>query len=218
MTTFEELVNNLRSEDLTVRMKVLPASRSLSQRERFALVTMAVHDPNARIRYDAVSQLATLGREDLETTKALLREILHNDPEMDVRAASADSIAALGLVEFFDDLQQIYETSTDWLMQFSVVAALGELGEPRAYDLLVKALEHSNELVKLAAIGSLGELGNPQALELLAPLAQHPDWQVRHRVAQALANFGAPALPILQQLQSDPNANVAELAQGLCSP
>jgi len=199
-------------------MKVLPASRSLSHADRFVLIKIAVNDPNSRIRYDAVSQLATLGREDLETTKAILKEILHHDPEMDVRAASADTIAALGLVGFFDDLQQIYETTSDWLMQFSVVAALGELGEPRAYDLLVKALEHSNELVRLAAIGSLGELGNPQALELLAPLAQHPDWQVRHRVAQALANFGAPALPLLQQLQSDPNANVAELAQRLCSP
>lgn len=218
MSSIEELSLNLRSEDLSVRMKVLPASRSLSHADRFVLIKIAVNDPNSRIRYDAVSQLATLGREDLETTKAILKEILHHDPEMDVRAASADTIAALGLVEFFDDLQQIYETTSDWLMQFSVVAALGELGEPRAYDLLVKALEHSNELVRLAAIGSLGELGNPQALELLAPLAQHPDWQVRHRVAQALANFGAPALPILQQLQSDPNANVAELAQRLCSP
>lgn len=217
MSSLEELALNLQSEDLSVRMRVLPASRSLSHADRFLLVQTAVNDPNSRIRYDAVSQLATLGREDLEATKAMLKQALHGDPEMDVRAAAADSIAALQLVEFFDDLQKIYYSSTDWLMQFSVVAALGELGQPQAYDLLVNALNHSNELVKLAAIGSLGELRNPQALELLAPLAQHPDWQVRHRVAQALGNFGELAQPILQPLQSDPNANVAELAKSLCS-
>jgi len=198
-------------------MQVLPASRNLSYAERFALVKLAVDDPNSRIRYDAVSQLATLGREDLEASKAILQQTLHNDPEMDVRAASADTIAALKLVEFFDDLQAIYHSSSDWLMQFSVVAALGELGEPRGYDLLVDALNHPNELVQLAAIGSLGELGNPSALELLIPLAQHADWQVRYRVAQALANFGEPAQSTLQRLQEDPNPNVAALARSLCS-
>ena len=218
MNNLETLANDLRSEDLSVRMKVLPASRSLSHKERFSLVTLAVHDPNSRIRYDAVSQLATLGREDLETTKAILKDTLHNDPEMDVRAAAADTIAALGLVEFFDDLKQIYETTSDWLMQFSIVAALGALGESRAYDLLVHALDHGNDLVKLAAIGSLGELANPAALPLLEPLTHHPDWQIRHRVVQALGNLGASALPLLHRLQSDPNPTVAELAQQLCSP
>lgn len=212
--TFAELQADLQADDLGIRMKVLPASRSLTATERFQLVTQAVHDPNSRIRYDAISQLANLGHTDINLTYSLLKEALWHDPELDVRAVAADSIAALGLTELFPDLAELYHQTKDWLLQFSIVAALGTLGDDRAYDLLVEALQHENDLIKTAAIGSLGELGKPEAIAVLAPLADHPDWQIRYRLAQALTNLASPAVaPILQKLANDPNPQVADMAK-----
>ncbi len=47
---------------------------------------------------------------------------------MDVQAAAADSIAALKLTEAFEDLQQLYHTTSEWLVKLSIIAALGEMG------------------------------------------------------------------------------------------
>jgi HEAT repeat protein len=212
--TFAELKTDLTADDLAVRMKVLPASRSLGIDERFALVCMAVNDSNSRIRYDAISQLSSLGAVDMARTQSLLKEALWNDPELDVRAAAADSIGALKIKDLFPELQGVYAQTSDWLLQFSVVASLGELGDDRAYDLLLQALHHENDLVKTAAIGSLGELGKPEAVAVLIPLADHPDWQIRYRLAQALATLGGEQAQItLQKLQSDADPNVATMAK-----
>ncbi|MFN3926937.1 MAG: HEAT repeat domain-containing protein [Pseudanabaenaceae cyanobacterium] len=212
--TFAELQADLQAEDLGIRMKVLPASRALSESERFQLVIQAVNDPNSRIRYDAISQLGTLGQQDINLTQTVLKEALWHDPEMDVRAAAADSIAALGLTASFTDLAEVYQQTNDWLLQFSIIAALGELGDERAYPLLVQALQHENDLIKTAAIGALGELDDPTAVEALRPFVAHPDWQIRYRLAQALVNLGTDeAKELLIELRHDPDPKVASMAQ-----
>lgn len=98
-------------------------------------------------------------------------------------------------------------------MQFSIIAALGELGEPQAFTLLQEALGSENELVITAAIGALGELRDERAIPLLLPYTTHPDWQVRHRLVQALAQFSQPeAQAALTNLTQDGAAIVAEAA------
>jgi len=52
-----------------------------------------------------------------------------------VKAAAADAIGGLKLTAAYDDLVAVYQQSCDWLIQFSIVAALGELGEPRGFEL-----------------------------------------------------------------------------------
>jgi HEAT repeat protein len=204
----------LSSDDLGVRMKALSDSRSLDTSERFVLAIIAANDRNARIRYDAVSQLSTIGSEDLDKALSVLSDRLLTDPENDVRAAAADSIGALKLTAAFDSLKQAYLTTDDWIMQFSVIAALGELGEPRGFELLNTALTNPTDLVKIAAIGALGDLGNPAAIDVLLPFAEDPDWQVRHRVAQSLAQLGGDrAKTALEKLARDPIEQVAENAK-----
>jgi HEAT repeat protein len=195
-------------------MKALSDSRTLSPAERFEIVTLAVADRHSRIRYDAVSQLSSIGTQDLDVSLTLLSDRLLQDPEVDVRAAAADSIGALKLTSAFDSLRHAYESSDDWMMQFSVIAALGELGDPRGFEVLSGALTHENDLVRIAAIGALGDLGNPTAVDLLLPFAEDPDWQIRHRVVQALAQLGGDrAKTTLQVLAQDPNQQVAEVAK-----
>jgi HEAT repeat protein len=219
LASFKQL---LSSSDLGDRLKALNQSRSLPDPERFELVCIAGSDSSARIRYDALSQMSTLGQQDLAQAKQILSAALLNEnEEIDVRAAAADSIAALKLSDAFDLLQDSYHQTTEWLLQMSIVAALGELGDRRCLDLLTPALKNDNTLITIAAVGALGDLGDPQAIDLLANLVDHPEAEVRHRVVQSLAALADKAnqpadqdraIATLQKLGQDQVEPIAEAA------
>lgn len=204
---------SLESADFGERLRAINHLRQLDPAIAFELIKVPVSDSNVRVRYAAVSQLASLGRQNLEEAATMLRAGLL-DPEPDVQAAAADSIGALNLTEAFDDLQALYHRTPEWLVSFSIIAALGELGEPRGFELLEEALASDNDLLKTAAIGSLGELGDARAVGLLIPYATHPDWQIRHRLVQALSVFdSSEARSTLEKLSTDEVEQVAQQAK-----
>lgn len=208
--TPENVQNFLNSSDFGDRLKGINALRQLPAPQAFTMIQPLVKDQNSRIRYAATSQLSTLGQENLDLALALLRDRLFNDEEIDVKAAAADAIGGLKLTAAFEDLQKVYQATDQWLLQFSIVAALGELGDRRAFELLQEALKSDNPLLQITAISSLGELGDPQAIPLLLPFANDEDWQVRHRLAQALQRFNTPEVKAtLAKLAQDPIEAVA---------
>ncbi len=211
--TPDTVKKKLESEDLGDRLRGVNEIRQLEPSVGFELIQSAIKDKNARVRYSAVSQFDTLGVQDLDKSLSLLRELLQ-DPEIDVQSAAADCLGGLKLVAAFDDLQNLYQSTGEWIVKLSVIAALGELGEPRGFEMLKQALSEDNDLVKTAAISSMGELGNTEAVAILAPYAANPDWQIRYRVAQALNRLGtAEATAILESLATDEVEAVAEEAK-----
>ncbi|MEG3439677.1 HEAT repeat domain-containing protein [Pannus brasiliensis CCIBt3594] len=210
----ESVQQLLDSDDYGDRLSGINRLRQLDPKVAFEMIRPLVNDVNARVRYAAISQLDPLGKQDLDTALTLLRERLHNDPETDVKAAAADAIGGLKLTDAYDDLRDLYQQSSDWLLQVSIVAALGELGEPRGFDLLSEALSSEYDLVKISAVSALGELGDPRAVSLLVPLVTHDDWQLRYRLAQALGRLGGDeAMTALEQLTGDRSAQVASEAK-----
>ncbi|MEA5616734.1 HEAT repeat domain-containing protein [Cronbergia sp. UHCC 0137] len=214
MTISPESVKQLlSSENLGDRLRAVNQIRELEPKIGLELLQIAIGDSNARVRYSAVSQMDTLGSQDLELSLNLLRQLL-KDPEPDVQAAAADCLGALKLHAAFEDLEQLYHSSPEWLVQFSIIATLGALGDPRGLELLKLALDSDNGLIQTAAISSLGELGNLQAVPLLIPYATNADWQVRYRVVQALGNLGgAEAKSILATLVDDQVEAIAKEAK-----
>ncbi|MDX2099558.1 MAG: HEAT repeat domain-containing protein, partial [Leptolyngbyaceae cyanobacterium bins.59] len=201
----ESVSQLLASDDFGDRLRAVNQIRQLEQATAFELIQQAAADRNVRVRYAAVSQFSSLGHQNREVSLKLLRDCLLQDSESDVQAAAADSIGALKLTEAFDDLKQVYETTSEWLVKFSIVAALGELGDRRSFTLLEDALNSTVDLIQAAAIGALGELGDPRAVPLLIPYISHPDWQVRFRTAKALGLLGSSeARPALESLLEDP--------------
>lgn len=192
--TPEQVRQLLNSENFGDRLRGANQLRQLEPAIAYELTQIAVADSNDRVRYTAVSQLSTLGNQDLSKTLGILRGLL-SDPEPDVQAAAADALGALKLTEAFEDLQQLYHNTTEWLVQFSIIATLGELGDPRGFELLEDALNSSYDLIQTAAIGSLGELGDPRAIPLVTPYASNPDWQTRYRAEQALDRLGVHTNP-----------------------
>lgn len=212
--TPESVKELLSSQDVGDRIRALNQLRQLEKAIAFELVQPAVTDSNTRVRYAAVSQMDTLGEQDLQKSLTILRDRLFNDQEPDVQAAAADAIGALKLTDAFEDLQQVYQTSPEWLVQFSIIAALGEMGDSRSFELLESALNSSNNLIQTAAISSLGELGDPRAVPLLIPYATNPDWQIRYRVLQALNRLGGPEVrSTLETLANDEVEQVAQEAK-----
>ncbi len=204
----------LQSADFGDRIKGINQLREIEVATAFRLIEPMINDNNTRVRYAAVSQLDTLGINNKVECLALLRDRLFNDPEPDVQAAAADAIGGLKLTEAYDDLDKLYHETPEWLIQFSIIAALGELGEPKGFDLLKEALESDNNLLQTAAIGALGELGDLRAVDLLVPMASNEDWQVRYRLAQALGRLGGTtAQATIEQLTQDEVEQVAQEAK-----
>lgn len=215
MTSTPESVKTLLySEDFGDRIRGINELRNLSPEDALELVIPVITDKNVRVRYAAVSQLDTLGGADLVKSREVLIDRLYNDPESDVRAAAADAIAGLKITDAYPDLEKVYNDTDDWLIQFSIVAALGELGDPRGFSLLEKAVNSENTLLQTASISALGELGDDRAVDLLLPFVDSDDWQIRHRLAQALGRLGGEkAQDVLQQLTEDKSDAVAEEAR-----
>ena len=212
--TPESVQQLLQSEDFGDRIRGLNQLRTMEPGVAFNLIKPMVNDKNTRVRYAAVSQFDTLGDQDLTASLEILRDRLYNDPEPDVQAAAADAIGGLKLTEAFEDLVKMYHQSADWLIQFSIVATLGELGEPRGFDLLQEALDSDNNLVQTAAISSLGELGDNRAIPLLIPFVNNDDWQIRYRLTQALGRLGGEqANSTLEKLAQDDVEQVAQEAR-----
>jgi len=213
-TTPESVQALLEAEDFGERLRGVNQLRDLEPATAFALIQPVITDSNVRVRYAAVSQLSSLGEQDRAMSLTMLRDRLNNDPETDVKAAAADSLAALKMTEAFEDMQTVYNGTEEWLLQFSIAAALGELGDPRGFDLLATAIQSDNELVRTAAIGALGELGDTRAIPLLAPFVADPDWQVRYRVVQALGRIkhDPEALKLIEGMKGDAMEPVAQEA------
>lgn len=211
----ESITALVNSENKADRITALNLIRELEPAIAFGYIKQLVTDNNTRVRYAAVSQMATLGTEDLVASLTILRDRLVNDPEPDVQAAAADAIGALKLTAAFDDLQHLYHTTTEWLVQFSIVAALGELGDPRGLGLLQTALVSETSLVQTAAIGAIGELGDPEGVASIIPFITNPDWQIRYQLARSLRNLGGEvAAQNLAILATDAIPQVAEEAKG----
>lgn len=211
--TRESVQQLLSSEDYGKRLSGVNQLRQLEKSVAFELIVPLLTDSNTRVRYAAVSQMDTLGHQDLKATLVMLRECL-KDSEADVQAAAADALGALKLTEAFEDLRQLYDQTSEWLVKFSIVAVLGELGDPRSFEFLSEALNSDIELVKTSAISSFGELGDTRAVSLLVPFATDADWQVRYRVVQALSKLGGTqARSTLEILAHDSFEQVAKEAQ-----
>ncbi|MGA1622962.1 MAG: phycobilisome degradation protein NblB [Synechocystis sp.] len=212
----ETIQTLLNSDNFSDKVRGLNQLRQLDPATAFPLLKPLVNDANPRIRYAAVSQLDPVGQADLDESLILLRDRLFNDPEIDVQSVAADVIGGLKLTAAYPDLKKAYEETPEWLLQMSIVATLGEMGDRRGFDLLKIALNSENSLIRTAAISALGELGDPEAITLLAPLIQDEDWQVRFRLALAIGQLPHPdRQTLLQQLAQDGAEQVAKTAQEL---
>lgn len=90
----------------------------------------------------------------------------------------------------------------DWAVRREAVITLGEMGDERCVDPLVRALRDGDWQVREVAIEALGEVGSP-AVEPL--LKQIRDWDIRKYVIRSLGRIRDERVlePLVNQLRSD---------------
>ena len=204
----------LQSSDYGDCISGLNQLDTLPEEEALILITPLITHTNARVRYAAVSKMAKIGNVNRPVSLELLRDRLHNDSELDVKAAAADSLGALAFTEAYEDLAALYHATSDWLLRLSIVAALSEMGEPKAIEVLLDALMSDNDLLVATAIGAIGDLGDASVLDQLETFMCHDDSQVRFRTAQALGHLGGDqARAWLQRMADDTDDQVVTQAK-----
>ena len=67
--------------------------------------------------------------------------------------------------------------------------ALGEIGDRRAVEPLIAALEDRMSFVRRAAAEALGEIGDSRVVEPLIAARKDSDWDVRSQATEALAKI-----------------------------
>ena len=77
----------------------------------------------------------------------------------------------------------------DHNVRLAAASALGRIGDPRAVDPLISALD-DRPRVREVIITTLGEIGDPRAVESLIVALEDADWNIRSTIAKALGKVG----------------------------
>lgn len=185
------VAQQLASEDFLERIRGINRIEEVSAiSDRLsALIPMATEDPNQQVRYAAISRIASfdhgsLTEDDAKKALTAARFVMVNDKESSCQSGAADVIAGLKLTEGFDDLVDMFNTTSDWMLKFSITAGLGEMGDPKAFDFLISVLDNNNEqdfLLIAAAIGALGELGDERGIPVVEKYLSNEDAAIQER-------------------------------------
>jgi HEAT repeat protein len=91
---------------------------------------------------------------------------------------------------------------TDWVVRREAVITLGEMGDERCVEPLIRALRDGDWQVREAAIEALGMVGSPAVEGLIKQLR---DWDSRRAVIRALGKIKDERVldPLIAQLRND---------------
>lgn len=107
----------------------------------------------------------------------MLRALNHRDPTTQFLAA--EGLGRGGREEGLGPLLAAVDLQEDWSLRERAVQALGELGDRRAYDLLLKIANDPEHGLRAAAVEALGRVGRAgkghEILQLLQDLARGQD-------------------------------------------
>ena len=193
-----ELAARLAEGDETTR---LSAAETLSDDASFDTVPLldALSDESWRVRRAAIKGVSQ--RATPEAISALLSSIVenHHNPSL---LNSALQVLAASDVDTLSPLLELLEgPNPDLRMQATL--ALGDQGDPRATEGLVKALGDEDSNVRYHAIEALGKLKALDAVDGLAEIAESRDFFLGFAALEALAKIGdervaTRAVPLLE--------------------
>jgi len=138
-------------------------------------------DENEEVRNFACVMLGDIGNR--EAVGHLVMTLKDNDPNVSHSAAEAlgkigDRSALFPLIELLKG---------DFWVQFSAIAAIGEMRDYRAVPHLLDLLD--NELLAGAAADALGKIGDPRALHPLGTILPSLDDMIAGHVARAMMDI-----------------------------
>lgn len=192
----------LRSDDAPVRNGAMDILRALSGQELQSVIPL-LKEEDVDLRIFATDILGSSGN---VMAVAPLCEAMLKDPEVNVRYQAAVSLGDLGLPEAAKCLNQAMRDE-EWV-QYSVIEALAKIGHASSIDAMVKAMNHSSELVVSMIIDALGDMGNVKAVSLLLTRMESSPAALRNKIVKAIVKIlGAKLVNLLPK---DARANFRE--------
>lgn len=204
-----DLTLQLKSDNSRDRMLALVALRDFPTSDAFPLIKPMLYDEYLPVRSMAIRSLVS--HPSAESVSLLVT--LLEDTNYEIRAGAAGALGHLGDLHAVQPLARTFLEDTEWLVRYSAAVSLGNLQDPRAYAVLLHALEHSEVLVQQAAIAALGQIKAVDAIDSLLHFVQSQDWTIRQCLAEALANLDNPkSISALKYLAKDDHPQVASAA------
>lgn len=130
--------------------------------------------------------------------------------DLKLRIAAIRLMAQAGSDEDVRLLMTLFgEAAPGSSLALEMVAALGALARPQAFDLLVDALADPSPAMRAAALTAAAKVNPDGFLLVLAGLGRDPDWSVRAALASVLGTFPADRVTAaLEDLAVDEDARV----------
>jgi hypothetical protein len=174
---------------------------------RLAARLGAAHEEERRA--ELVTACARLGR-DMAVAMA---DALSETTDRFARRAYMSAMVAMG-----EDARSVAEEMVEdghWFVVRNAVAILGEIGGPRAVELVTSSLAHPDAHVRREALLSLAKVGGEDAGMLVYGMIEDPDPEVRLAAAMAAGTLKVERAlkPLLKLLEGerDPEVVVAVL-------
>ncbi|HEU4506727.1 MAG TPA: HEAT repeat domain-containing protein [Pyrinomonadaceae bacterium] len=158
-----------------------------------------------------------MGRADLqdEIIEALVR---HGSSTIDLLIAQStaedlevrrSAVVALGRIGNPDATPALVNALNDKSLALDAANALGQMGDARAIDGLLKLIGSEDASVRQATVSALNSLVAPQMAKRIVPLLHDPDPNVRESAIKIAGYFGYPeAAGALVELSRDPEEKV----------
>jgi len=187
-----ELREAIASGDPVRAMPALTQLRFVSDADAVPLLVLGTEQKPFLVRSLSCSGL---GYKRTEQGWDVLRRLLVNDEDPNVRAEAANALASYGVDRAWPLLQNAFAADDAWLVRCSILSALAEQPEINLswlMELATMAIADPDGTVRVSGAEILGRLvrdgsGQPvgvQARSLLQPLQQDSD----HRVVAAALN------------------------------
>ena len=214
----QSLIADLGSKNQTIRTKARKSILALGE-SAVGLLVEALSSPNKRLRWEANRLLDEMNvawrkHADAKTISALIRDLGSEDGMVRVRARLALVTIGKRAVEALGKAL----TSKDDSKRWEVSKALGQIGDPGAVGILIRALEDKVFDVRWLAAEGLIKIGRPAIAPLLRAYIEKPDslWlqegvhHVLHDIInERLRGIVRPVLNALEDIEAELEAPLA---------
>jgi HEAT repeat protein/tetratricopeptide (TPR) repeat protein len=173
-----------KDRDIGVRIAVVEALGKIGEPalDRLTIIFQSSH---GRVLEVVIEVLGKIGEPAIKPLLLLLNNDARSRPITSVKAFV--KIGQPAVIPLINNLKHRIPKG-----RWGSAKSLGEIGDPRAVEPLIQALNDSNIGVRIAVVEALGKIGSPRAIVPLIDAIRDEVYQVRVSVVEALGEIGDP--------------------------
>lgn len=202
MRAVEPLIVALQDSDYSIREKSARALGKIGDARAIEPLVAALQDSNYYMREQAAEALEALSYQPTDETQ---QAILFVAKKRWWKAVELGPVAVEPLVVALKGSVTYVRQGSDKYVRREAAEALGKIGDARAVESLIAALERSDSEVQAKAAEALGKISDARAIEPLIVALQAHDYDVAREAETALRKFGEAAIEPLITALNDPS-------------